>query len=111
MAVPVFLIGLLIAADSVLGYQLGFERAKRRADRNALSAFEHGAFRDAFRHWALVTGLGVASGAVIGARSGPGALHGILTVAAASLAIALPLTYGAGLLYTRQARQLIHGQR
>lgn len=107
MAWAVLLIGIVVAADALLGYQLAMGRARRQGTRNALAEFEVGAFREAFRHWALSTALCMVFGAVIGAREGPGALHGIMTVAAASFGLALPVTYLAGIHYARRARQLI----
>lgn len=44
------LIGTVVAADALLGYQLAIGRALRRGTRDALVEFEAGAIREAFRH-------------------------------------------------------------
>lgn len=99
-------IGLVIGADAVLGYHLAFLRAKSRGRPDARAAFEASAFRSAVRHWGLTTALAGMLGSVIGAEEGPGALHGFVMVAGASIGIALPVTYVAGLFYSRHARRI-----
>lgn len=103
MLSPFILIGLVIGANSVLGYQLGLDRAQRRGSRDALSAFHRGAFEEAFRHWVMVTLVASVVGAGVGRSWGPGPVHGLAMVSGASVLIALPMTYLAGWFYTRRA--------
>jgi hypothetical protein len=107
MAGTFVLIGLVIAADAVLGYNLAMYRARRFMERDALSAVERRGVRDALRHWGVITALASLVGSFLGARLGPGFAHGLLMVAGASVLIGLPVTYACGVAASRSAGKLL----